>query len=112
MMSEKNIQDRLAFAGMVVDQGYCQVNERARSLLEQVLFTDESIIELYPRPNAQNTRIRTVDSSLRRPIPIPKHGLKIMVGGGLSANGLTSLHVCEQNTTITGIYYRDHIMPA
>jgi hypothetical protein len=34
-----------------------------------------------------------------------------MVAGGLSANGLTKLHICEPNITITGQYYRESILP-
>ena len=107
MLTEKNIRDRLAFASYLQRAGYCQPIEASRPLLDNILFTDESFVELYPRPNRQNTRIRTSDPRLRTPVPIPKHGLKIMIAGGLGANGLSKLFICEPGATITGAYYRE-----
>jgi hypothetical protein len=73
MLTDKNIQDRLAFARMVIDEGYCENSDRANFLLDHLMFTDESLVELWPHPNAQNTRIRTSDTSLRNSIHIPKN---------------------------------------
>jgi transposase len=111
MLTNRNVQDRRLFAGMIFNHGYCQGDAHAAQLLDHILFTDESLLELYPKPNAQNTRIRSSNLDLRKPIQIPKNGLKVMIAGGLSANGLTTLHICPPNTTITGNYYREHILP-
>jgi hypothetical protein len=111
MMSDKNVQDRLRFAQQVQRAGYCGNIQLSRVLLDCLFFTDESSVELHPRPNKQNTRIRTSNPELRTPIMVPKHGVKIMIAGGLSAEGLTCLHICDPNTTITGAYYRERILP-
>ena len=111
MLSERNITDRTNFSAMVMEKGYTQRSPEGDHLLEHLLFTDESTIELYPRPNKQNTRIRTSNPNLRSPVQIPKHGLKIMIAGGLAARGLTELHICGPQTTINGQYYREKIIP-
>jgi transposase len=111
MLSDKNVRDRISFAMKAVDDGFCSNDQGAKTQLDRRLFTDESIIELYPKPNAQNTRIRTFREELRVPIQIPKHGISIMVAGGLSANGLSGLHICDAKTTVTGDYYRRRILP-
>ena len=111
MMSAKNIQDRIRFSRRILDAGYLAEGQEAKNLLDHVLFTDESIIELFPRPNAQNTRIRTSNVDLRSPIGIPKYDLKIIIAGGICANGLTELHICDADTTVTGEYYRQSILP-
>jgi hypothetical protein len=111
MLTTKNIQDRLAFCSKVERELYCSETENGKLLRENILFTDESIIELFPPPNGQNMRIRTNDPSSLRPFLIPKHGLKIMVCGGMTSNGVTDLHVVPQKTTINGEYYRSHVLP-
>jgi transposase len=111
ILTTKNIAGRVSFSRMVVEGGYTQNTPQARRLLDHILFTDESLVELWPRPNKQNTRIRTSDPENRLPIQIPKYGLKVMIAGGLSAKGLTELHICEAGATITGKYYREQILP-
>jgi hypothetical protein len=111
MLSAKNIQDRTAFSSMIMEEGYCRGDDNSRFLLDHILFTDESYIELFPCPNRQNTRIRTSDPILRTPTMIPKHSLKILVAGGLSARGLSKLHISPPNVTVTGDYYRSCVLP-
>lgn len=111
MLSSKNIHDRQRFCGNIHSLGYCGRDQQATMLLEHILFTDESIIELYPSPNAQNTRIRTSNRQLLIPESVPKNGTKIMVAGGMCAGGLTELHIVEQGKTVDGCYYRTKILP-
>ena len=111
MMTEKNVADRMEFCTLLSRLGYCEASPHGRMLVDHILFTDESIVELFPRPNVQNTRIRTSFPNLRRPQQIPKNGLKIMVAGGMSARGLTKLHVVDSDATVDGDYYRARIVP-
>jgi len=111
LLSAKNITDRLSFCNHVIAKHYCENTEHAKHLLGLVLFTDESIVELYPKPNPQNMRIRTSNPAMRTPIGVPKNSLKIMVAGGLSANGLTELHVVDSGATVTAKYYQEQILP-
>jgi transposase len=111
IISPKNVADRLAFCHMLHDAHYCDTGQEAIWLLEHVLFMDESVVELFPKPNSQNTQIRTSAPDHRGVVGIPKNGLKIMVAGGLCANGLSRLHVVEQGATINGEYYRMKILP-
>ena len=63
MITKLNAQQRLNFGKMVSEHGYCDGSHRGERLRQNVLWTDESPIELYPTPNLQNTRIRTLDKS-------------------------------------------------
>ena len=110
-MTDKNLADRLAFCSLLTQLGYCEDWPQGRELVEHVLFTDESIVELFPRPNMQNTRIRTSLPNPRNPQQISKNGLKIMVAGGMPARGLTKLHVVDSAATVDGAYYRSRIVP-
>jgi transposase len=76
-----------------------------------ILFTDESPIELQPKPNRQNRRIRTSDPTSIPEVPVPKFTLKIMVAGGISRYGKTALHIVNQGATVDGDYYRGEILP-
>lgn len=111
LLTQRNITDRFAFSIKVVDGQYCAGIPYSSHLLEHLLFTDESIVELYPKPNKQNMRIRTSNPDDRVHINIPKNGLKIMIAGGMSAHGLTGLHIVEQGKTVNGDYYRTKILP-
>jgi hypothetical protein len=115
MLTTKNVADRLRFCRHVSSQFVSDTATPPAVTIEQLLFTDESIVELFPRPNRQNTRIRTSDSQLREPISIPKHGLKIMVAGGMYYNCLTELHSVDAGATVDGDYYRNrgaYVQPA
>ena len=110
LLSNKNITDRMTFCNKVLSEGYCAGNGHALEMLDHVLFTDESVIQLTPAPNRQNTRIRT-DNPDRRIIHVPKKSLSIMVAGGMLSSGLTTLHVVDHRSTVNGAYYRERIMP-
>ena len=77
----------------------------------QVLFTDESPIELNPQPNRQNMLFQTEEKSKIPVIRRPKFPVKIMVAGGISRYGWTDLHVVHEGNTVNGQYYRDVILP-
>jgi transposase len=111
MLSAKNIADRLDFCHRIRELHYLDADHFAEAKLNQLLFTDESIVELYPKPNSQNTRIRTSDPDHRGVVSIPKHGLKIMIAGGLCARGLSKLHILDHGATVNGEYYRNQILP-
>jgi hypothetical protein len=111
LLSEKNTTDRIRFCNMVTAAGYTTHDAIAGRLLDHLVFSDESVVELFPKPNSQNTRIRTSNPGSRTPIQLPKHGLKIMVAGALCANGLSELHIVEKGATVTGEYYRSRILP-
>lgn len=110
LLSKKNIKDRLAFALMTQLDGYCDQTRHGRTLRENILFTDESPIELNPKPNKQNRRIRTSKEGVPV-IGVPKFTEKIMVAGGITANGVTDLYVCPKGETINGKVYEDKILP-
>ena len=110
LLSQKNIKDRLTFALNVQMEGYCDDSREGRSLRENILWTDESPIELNSKPNKQNVRIRTTKEGVPA-IGVPKHPLKIMVAGGMTAKGVTELYVCPKGETITGKVYEEKILP-
>ena len=106
LLSKKNVRDRMEFALKVQLEGYCDDTRHGRALRENILWTDESSIELNPKPNKQNTRIRT--SIEKVPIfGIPKFPLKIIVAGGMTANGVTDLYICPKGETINGKVYEE-----
>ena len=76
-----------------------------------MLWTDESPIELNPKPNSQTYRIR-IDNKANVPrVKVPKFGVKILVAGGMTAQGVTELHIVEDGCTVNGNYYRTKILP-
>ena len=110
LLTKQNVTDRLSFALNVQIEGYCDDGRHGRALRENVLWTDESPIELNPIPNKQNTRVRTSDEMI--PVfGIPKRSLKIMVAGGMTAKSVTDLHILEPKATINGRYYENQILP-
>ena len=87
-----------------------KASRHGRALRENVLWTDESTIELNPIPNKQNTRVRTSDEMI--PVfGVPMRSLKLMVAGGMTAKGVTDLHILEPKATINGQYYENKILP-
>jgi hypothetical protein len=110
LLSRKNIKDRLDFALSVQLDGYCDQTRHGYTLRENILWTDESPIELNPMPNKQNTRVRTLNKNLLS-YGVPKFPIKIMVAGGMTANGVTDLYICPKGETITGRVYENNILP-
>ena len=53
MLSAKNVQDRMACCTSWRDQGYTEDSARGRRLRNNILFTDESWIELSPAPTGR-----------------------------------------------------------
>jgi hypothetical protein len=111
MLSQKNVRDRFRFCSELMALGYCERTNQGDLLRNNFLFTDESFIELYPKPNSQNMRIRPSNPEQRASASIPKHGLKIMVAGGMAGSGLTKLHIVDAGATVDGEYYRNRILP-
>ena len=110
LKTQLNKTDRIKFARKVTEEGYCGQGRIATLLRENVLWTDETWVELNPKPNPQNTRIRTLDKK-KTIISLPKHSIKILVAGGMTAKGVTDLYVCEKGETINGQQYEDKILP-
>lgn len=77
-----------------------------------ILFTDESPIELQPKVNLQNRRIRTRDTSSIKPQMRPKFPMKIMVVGEICSYGRTELYVVPNRETVNGQHYRTNILPS
>jgi transposase-like protein len=75
MLSQKNVRDRFRFCSELMALGYCERTNQGDLLRNNFLFTDESFIELYPKPNSQNMRIRPSNPEQRASASIPKHGL-------------------------------------
>ena len=106
MLSKKNILDRERFFNRLVSEGYLDKgNYASRLKIRTVLWTDESPIELQPRPNSQNMQIRS-DSKEKVPdVKVPKFSLKIMVAGGICGYGKTRLIVLKSNETVNTAKY-------
>ena len=110
MLSQKNINDRKNFCTRIVEDGFTD-NSRGMIKRYHILFTDESPIELNPKPNKQNRRIRTCDPAKIPEIQVPIFKLKVMVAGGISRYSKTELHIVDNDKTVDGDYYRTKILP-
>lgn len=110
-LSDKNIIDRQNFAKIVDKSGYLEDTRRGEKMRSHILFTDEAMIELYPKSNATHGRFRTENREDVPPHDSVKFSPKLMIAGGFCANGVTKLHFIENGSTITGKYYRDDILP-
>ena len=110
-MSKKNIEDRLKFIDFVKNEGYVSQGRIGEQLRNNMLWTDESPIELKPKPNSQTYRIRTDNKGNVPRVNVPKFGVKILVAGGMTAQGVTELHIVKDGNTVDGNYYRTKILP-
>ena len=107
----QNIDDRARFCERMVNECYASEGPDGRIQRAHILFTDESPVELHPKPNRQNRRIRTEDPKKIPQVLVPKFTLKIMVAGGISRYGKTALLIVDQGKTVDGEYYRSNILP-
>jgi transposase len=110
LLSNLNVQNRLSFALEVQKDGYCDKTRLGRDLRKNILWTDESPIELNPKPNKQNTRVRSSNREVSV-VGIPKFPLKVMVAGGITASGVTELYICDSGEIINGKVYEEKILP-
>ena len=110
LITEKNVKDRFNFALEVKSNGYCHPGRQGRELRENILWTDESPIQLNPIPNKQVTRIRSTDKTLAY-YGVPKKSIHIMVSGGITAHGKTELYVCPPKEIIDGKVHETKILP-
>ena len=109
MLSQKNINDRKNFCTRIVEDGFTDNSREGVIKRYHILFTDESPIELNPKPNKQNRRIRTCDPAKIPEIQVPKFTLEIMVAGGISRYSKTELHIVDNGKVVDGDYYRTKI---
>ena len=101
---------RMSVCGKWLRQGFLGDNDKGNFLRHSVLWTDESWIQLFPPPNKQNDRVRCEhreDVPVKRSVKFPP---KILVAGGMTAGGLTDLHIVPKGKTIDGEYYREEIL--
>ena len=101
-ITEKQRKDRLKFC---TDRRNWTVADWSK-----VIFSDESPFELDASPNHQNDRIWA-----HSPTEIQNHERnkfpgKLMVWGGMSAKGITKLHVVPNKTSINAEYYHGVIL--
>ena len=76
----------------------------------RVLFSDESLLELFHLPNRQNDQIKAGDKEEVPPTFTVKHLLKIQVWGLMSFRALSELHVLPEKQMVTGAYYVEKIL--
>lgn len=111
LISAKNVQDRLNFGDIVEEAGFLTGGRIADAMLDHVLWTDETMIELHRKRNSITNRYYCDDKKKVPATIVPKFPLKVMFAGGFCARGVTALHVVEQKATVNAKYYREKIMP-
>ncbi|OXA38595.1 Transposable element Tc1 transposase [Folsomia candida] len=110
-MSQKYIDDRLKFEELLQKSAHLSEKRLGEELRSHILWTDESIIELYPKLNQQNVRYRTENKSDVPSRAIPKFGLKVMVAGGFCARCVTPLHIIPKGQSVNAKHYMEKILP-
>lgn len=110
-LSKKNIEDRFNFGSAVEKSGYLTSGPRGNKLRSNILFTDESWIEIDAPLNSQNNRFRTENRSDVPPTERLKFPNKVMVAGGFCAGGVSKLHFIEEKETVNANYYQEKILP-
>jgi len=110
-MSQKYIDDRLKFEELLQKSAHLSEKRLGEELRSHILWTDESIIELYPKLNQQNVRYRTENKSDVPSRAIPKFGLKVMVAGGFCARCVTPLHIIPKGKSVNAKHYMEKILP-
>ena len=101
-LSEKNIADRLSF---------CKKLKRWRlSDWKNVIFSDESWIELIHAPNSKNDVVWAFHKDNVPPAEVVKHSPKVMVWAGMSFHWATELYLVPQGQTVDQEYYQEEIL--
>ncbi|KAF0299338.1 hypothetical protein FJT64_027888 [Amphibalanus amphitrite] len=88
-MTRKQKLARLEFCERVKNWGFDE--------FKNVIWSDESIFEIQHTPNRQNDRVWAKSRDEVPPVETIKHPAKLMVWGGMTAQGLTELHVVPKN---------------
>ena len=110
LLTALNISSRQHFHQHLINNEYLLNTDYSRRLRENVLFTDESIVELYPEVNSHNAVWRG-PMNLKPTCPRVRFSPKIMIAGGFNANGKTPLIILPEGQSVTGEYYRENILP-
>ena len=74
------------------------------------MWYDESPIESFSTPNGQNERVWTRNPEDVPPCHQVKFPAKECVGGMMSYQVLSELHIVPKGMTINEAYYRDYIL--
>lgn len=101
-ISEKQRKARLEFCKM-------RKNWTADDF-KSVIWSDESSFEVMHPTNPQNDRVWAKNRTEVPPRMALKKPAKVMVWGGMSAQGLTELHVVPQKQTVNTDYYVSEIL--
>lgn len=75
-----------------------------------VLFTDESPFKVYYVPNPQNDTVWGSQEDNVPPAAQMKFSPSVMVWGGMTARGLTTLHFIPNGTRLNSEYYVSNIL--
>lgn len=101
-ISEKQKVARLAF---------CKSKKKwSFNEFKHVIWSDESVFELQQKPNRQNDRVWAKSGDQVPRIETVKQPAKLMVWGGMTAQGLTELHVVPPKQTVNTAYYVSEIL--
>ena len=76
----------------------------------RVLFSDESLFELFHSPNRQNDRVWLTDRLQLVPTETVKFPGKLHVWGMMSYNGLSDLHIILKGQSVNASYYIEEIL--
>ncbi|KAH3889201.1 hypothetical protein DPMN_013252 [Dreissena polymorpha] len=82
MVNTCNLQPRIDFCQTLID---------SNNSLDNIIFTDESSVQL----NNNRTTSYRPERSARTSIPKPKHPLKVHVWAGISRRGPTSISIFD-----------------
>lgn len=76
----------------------------------RVMFTDESPFKLYYIPNSKNDVVWGSQESCVPRAPQAKFSPSVLVWGGMTARGLTKLHIIPNKTSVNSKYYINEIL--
>ena len=80
------------------------------SLRRNILYTDESSVELYPAVNSNDSVFR--GPANEKPFcPRVTRSPKIIVAAGFNGLRKTPLHIVPQGQTVNSRYYNENILP-
>ena len=76
----------------------------------RVMFTDESPFKLYYVPNSKNDVVWGSQETSVPCAPQVKFSPSVLVWGGITARGLTKLHIIPSKTSVNSTYYINEIL--
>ena len=77
---------------------------------KKIVWSDESIFQLYPEGNSKNDIIWAKQRDEVEPVEKMKFPPKVMVWGAMTSSCTSKLHIVPQKVSMDAVYYQENIL--